>query len=62
MLDSPDDSAKQAQWDRRCDAAPRCSCCLRSVYPHNTFVETDDNRVYCEECFRVVRTEDLEWE
>lgn len=55
-----DDSREQELWDRKCEASPRCSCCCRSVYPHNTFVETDDNRVYCEMCFRIIHTEDLE--
>lgn len=62
MLDSPDDSTRQAQWDRRCDAAPHCSHCGKSVYPHDIFVETEDGLVYCRDCFHIVHMEDLEWE
>lgn len=60
MLSNPDDSQAQAKWDRKCAAAPRCSCCGGSVYPHDIYVETEDDGVYCQRCFHIFHTEDLE--
>ena len=53
---------RQAEWDRKCAAAPRCSCCNGSVYPYDTYAEIGDF-VFCEKCmsgFNTFYTEDLE--
>ena len=57
---NPDDAQAQALWDAKCAAAPRCDCCGKSVYPHDIYIETDDDVVYCQKCFHIVHTEDLE--
>lgn len=59
-MNKPDDSAAQAAWDRKCAAAPRCSCCGGSVYPHDTYAETENGLVFCEKCYNVFFVEDLE--
>lgn len=52
---------RQAEWDRKCAAAPRCSCCGGSVYPYDTYTEIGDF-VFCERCVSFGRryTDDLE--
>ena len=55
-----EDERRQAEWDAKCAAAPRCCHCNDSVYPHDTYVETSNGLVFCEECFKVFFTEDLE--
>ncbi len=57
-----DDSRAQAEWDRKCAAAPRCSCCSGSVYPHDTYTEIGEY-VFCESCMgdaNTCYTDDLE--
>lgn len=64
MLDSPDDSQKQAEWDNRCEDAPHCSRCGESVYAHETYTELGDF-VFCEPCWNgavTYYTEDLYFE
>ena len=59
-----DDSRQQAEWDKRCAAAPHCSRCGKSVYPHDTYAELGDF-VFCEPCWNgavTFYTEDLEFE
>jgi hypothetical protein len=61
---NPDDAREQELWDRCCAAAPRCSRCGGSVYPHDTYAELGDF-VFCEPCWRGADTfycEDLEFE
>lgn len=61
MLTDPDDSKAQAEWDRMCEAAPRCSQCGKSVYPHDTYAELGIF-VFCEPCWSgadTYYTEDL---
>lgn len=45
-----DDSMKQAEWDQRCDASPRCRLCnrptLRAGDHHYEYGDT----VICENC------------
>lgn len=50
---------RQADWDRKCAAAPQCSCCGGSVYPHDTYAEIGE-QVFCEKCFTICYTDDLE--
>lgn len=53
---------RQLEWDRKCAAAPRCSCCGGSVYPYDTYSELD-RFIFCEKCmsgFNTFCTEDLE--
>lgn len=49
MFSEMDDSKKQAEWDRKCAAAPRCSCCGGSVMPYPTYTEIGEF-VFCERC------------
>lgn len=56
---------RQGEWDRRCAASPRCSCCNGSVYPYDTFTEIilgETTYLFCEKCVsRGTRSiEDLE--
>lgn len=62
MTDDPvrDEERRQAEWDRKCADAPRCCHCDGSVYPHDTYAETSNGLVFCEKCFKVFFTEDLE--
>lgn len=58
-----DDSRAQAEWDRKCAVAPRCSCCGGSVYPYPTYTEIGEF-VFCQKCMTQAKdefyTEDLE--
>jgi hypothetical protein len=51
LTDDPirDEERRQAEWDAKCDAAPKCCHCSRSVYPHDTYLEID-GMIYCEPC------------
>jgi hypothetical protein len=51
LTDDPirDEERRQAEWDRKCDAAPRCCHCNSSIYPHDTYLEID-GMIYCEPC------------
>ena len=51
LTDDPirDEEQRQAEWDAKCAAAPRCCHCDGSVYPHDTYLEID-GRIYCEPC------------
>lgn len=55
-----EDERRQAEWDAKCAAAPRCNCCSGSVYPHDTFVGTSNNLIFCEKCFNIFHVDDLE--
>lgn len=52
---------REAEWDRKCDDAPRCCHCKGSVYPHDTYLETD-GMIYCEPCvaYGTKHVDDLE--
>lgn len=39
----------QKEWDRKCEAFPRCDKCGGSLYPHDTYTELGDH-LYCEKC------------
>ena len=62
LTDDPirDEERRQAEWDAKCAAAPHCNCCGGSVYPHDTFVETSNNLIFCEKCFNIFYVDDLE--
>lgn len=45
------EDARQAAWDAKCDAFPRCEECGGSLYPHDTYTEIG-GKLYCEECIR----------
>ncbi len=44
-----EDERRQAEWDRKCAASPRCNKCNGSIYPHETYLEID-GMIYCEPC------------
>lgn len=55
-LADPNDPAVQAEireenWDKKCEAFPRCHECGESLYPHDTYTELGDH-LYCAECVR----------
>lgn len=41
--------AIQLEYDRKCEAFPRCDQCGGSLYPHDTYTELGDC-LYCETC------------
>ena len=43
------EDARQAEWDAKCEAFPRCAECGGSLYPHDTYTEIG-GKLYCEEC------------
>lgn len=51
LTDDPvrDEERRQAEWDCKCDAAPRCCRCNGSVYPHDTYLEIE-GMIFCEPC------------
>lgn len=44
-----DEEQRQAEWDAKCAAAPRCHKCNGSVYPHDTYLEIE-GMIFCEPC------------
>ena len=52
---------RQVEFDRKCDAAPKCSYCGQSVYLFNKYLNFDDQVFYCERCIgqNLCRTEGL---
>lgn len=44
-----EEEARQAKWDRKCDAAPRFHKCNGSIYPHETYLEIE-GMTFCEPC------------
>ena len=52
---------RQAEWDAKCEASPRCDECGGSLYPHDTYTELDV-KLYCEKCvyLHTHSTDDLE--
>ena len=63
LTDDPilDEERRQAEWDAKCAAAPRCCRCNGSVYPHDTYLEIE-GMIFCERCVRhnTRNTADLE--
>lgn len=51
LTDDPilDEERRQAEWDRKCAAAPRCDHCGSSIYPHDTYLEIE-GMIFCEPC------------
>lgn len=43
------EDTRQAEWDRKCAAAPRCAHCNASIYPHDTYLKIED-LIFCEPC------------
>lgn len=52
---------RQAKWDAKCEAFPRCAECGDSLLPHETYTELG-GRLYCPDCVRSAThlTENLE--
>ena len=51
LTDDPirDEEQRQAEWDAKCAAAPRCCHCNGSVYPYDTYLEIE-GMIFCEPC------------
>ncbi len=50
MFSEMDDSKKQAEWDRRCESAPRCKVCGSPVIRYgDTYYEFGDT-IVCDNC------------
>ena len=45
------EDARQAVFDRKCEAAPKCEHCGESVYLGEKYLDFD-GVCYCEECIR----------
>ena len=56
---------REAEWDRKCEAAPHCDICGRIVYPGDWFLQLESGQCICEDCMSgadKVYTEDLDYE
>lgn len=40
---------RQAEYDTKCEAFPRCDECGGSLYPHDTYTELG-GKLYCGKC------------
>lgn len=52
---------REARWDAKCAAAPRCDACGGSVYPFDTYLEIEGH-IFCARCVELFTrsTGDLE--